>query len=229
MFNRILVVVAHPDDDILGCGGTLAKYSSSCSIRVVFIAEGTSCRFEKGEKSRVQDEISVRSDYAKRALKKLDIYDIHLHDLPCGNLNVIPRIEINKIIESHIKEFSPDTLITHSANDANLDHRIVFESALVATRPGATNYVSTLLSCEILSSSEWAFNETFKPNLFIPISLEELDLKVSALNEYSSEIRDYPFPRSERGLLTQAQFRGMQSGTEFAESFQLIRQIGAPN
>ena len=219
-------MVAHPDDDVLGCGGTLAKYSSMCSIRVVFIAEGTSCRFEKNDQNHIEAEISVRSDSAKRALKKLSISDTYFHNLPCGSLNVIPRIEINKIIENHIQEFLPDTLITHSAHDANLDHRIVFESTLIATRPGATNYVNRLLSCEILSSSEWAFNETFKPNVFIPISFEEINLKVSALSEYASEIRDYPFPRSERGVLTQAQFRGMQSGTEFAESFQLVRQIG---
>ncbi len=219
-------MVAHPDDDILGCGGTLAKYSSTSSIRVVFIAEGTSCRFEKNDQNQIDAGISVRSESAKRALQKLTISDIYFHNLPCGSLNVIPRIEINKIIEKHIEDFLPDTVITHSAYDANLDHRIVFESALIATRPGAKNFVNTLLSCEILSSSEWAFNETFNPNLFIPISFEEINLKISALIEYASEIRDYPFPRSERGVLTQAQFRGMQSGTEFSEAFQLVRQIG---
>jgi len=225
LFNRILVVVAHPDDDILGCGGTLAKYSSTSSIRVVFIAEGTSCRFEKNDQNQIKAGIRARSASAKRALERLSISDIYFHNLPCGSLNVIPRIEINKIIEKHIQDFLPDTVITHSAYDANLDHRIVFESALIATRPGAKIVVDTLLSCEILSSSEWAFNETFKPNLFIPISFEEVNLKISALIEYASEIRDYPFPRSERGVLTQAQFRGMQSGTEFSESFQLVRQI----
>ena len=219
-------MVAHPDDDILGCGGTLAKYSSTSSVRVVFIAEGTSCRFEKYDQNQIEAGISVRSESAKRALQKLTISDIYFHNLPCGSLNVIPRVEINKIIEKHIEDFLPDTVITHSAYDANLDHRIVFESALIATRPGAKNFVNTLLSCEILSSSEWAFNETFNPNLFIPISFEEVNLKISALIEYASEIRDYPFPRSERGVLTQAQFRGMQSGTEFSEAFQLVRQIG---
>ena len=91
-------MVAHPDDDVLGCGGTLAKYSSMCSIRVVFIAEGTSCRFEKNDQNHIEAEISVRSDSAKRALKKLSISDTYFHNLPCGSLNVIPRIEINKII-----------------------------------------------------------------------------------------------------------------------------------
>lgn len=228
MFRRILVIVAHPDDEILGSGGTLAKFSKESAIRIVFIAEGSSCRFEKSESARIAAEIQYRSECARSALATINISEVYFHNQPCGCLNSIPRIEINQIIEKHIKEFLPDTVITHSSTDANLDHQVVFESTLIATRPNASNMVPTLLSCEILSSSEWAFAKTFQPNFFMPLGDGELDLKIQALHKYPSEIRDFPFPRSSKGVQALAQYRGLQSGNKLAEAFCLVRHIGVP-
>ncbi len=225
MFKRVLIVVAHPDDEILGCGGLLAKYSKTSAFRVVFIAEGSSCRFEATEESEISAAIQARTESAISALKSLGVRDIHFTNKVCGKLDQTPILELNKCIEKHISEFKPTSIISHSAKDANSDHRRVSEAALMATRPGALNTVTNLFACEILSSSEWAFLESFSPNYFITLTQEDLHKKISALEIYESEIREFPFPRSARGVTTLAQFRGMQSAQEFAESFQLIRSI----
>ena len=225
MFERTLIVVAHPDDEILGCGGLLAKISSTSEIRVVFIAEGSSCRFKPGETEEISEAISIRSLAARKSLSKFRVGDIHFEDNECGRLDQIPIIEINKLIERHIKEFNPSTLICHSSVDANSDHRRVSEATLMATRPGALNQVKHVLSCEILSSTEWRFTEAFQPNYFVTLDESELQMKVKALLDYESEVRDFPFPRSPRGIKALSEFRGMQSGSEYAEAFQLIRSI----
>lgn len=225
LFKKTLVVVAHPDDEVLGCGGVIAKFSRGDNFRVVFIAEGSTCRFSTVDSSEALVAITKRTEAAKRAMNSLSVNEVYFHDLPCGQLDAVPILSINKIIEKHIAEFLPNTLITHSSKDANSDHRRVAESALMATRPGALNRVSNLLSAEIPSSSEWSFVDVFSPNIFVPLSKEQLNAKTNALMMYESEVRNYPFPRSERGLLTLAQYRGMQSANEFAEAFTLVRAI----
>ena len=225
MFERTLIVVAHPDDEILGCGGLLAKISSISEIRVVFIAEGSSCRYNLDETEEISEAIIIRSLAARKSLGKFGVGDIHFENNECGRLDQIPILEINKLIERHIKEFNPSTLICHSSVDANSDHRRVFEATLMATRPGALNQVKQVLSCEIPSSTEWRFTEAFQPNYFVNLDESELQMKIKALLDYESEVRDFPFPRSPRGIKALSEFRGMQSGSEYAEAFQLIRSI----
>jgi len=229
LFNKTLVVVAHPDDEVLGCGGVIARFSKGDNFRVVFIAEGSTCRFSKVDSPEARLAITQRTDSAIKAMNSLSVKQVYFHDLPCGQLDTVPILSINKIIEKHIEEFLPETLITHSSKDANSDHRRVAEAALMATRPGALNRVSNLLSAEIPSSSEWSFVEVFTPNVFVPLSKEQVEAKSHALMMYESEVRDYPFPRSERGLMTLAQYRGMQSANEYAEAFTLVRAIDTLN
>lgn len=225
MFERILIVVAHPDDEILGCGGLIARKMEKSEFRIVFVAEGSSCRFKENQTEEIAEAILARTHNAIESLKLLGILDVHFTNLECGRLDQVPILEINRVIEKHIVEFQPDTLISHSSKDANSDHRCVAEATLMATRPGAINYVPNVFACEILSSSEWAFSEAFLPNYFIPLSKENLDLKISSLLVYESEVKPFPFPRSPRGLTTLAQYRGMQSAHEYAEAFQAIRLI----
>ena len=217
--------MAHPDDEILGCGGLLARISGKSEIRVVFIAEGSSCRYSPNEAKEISRAINIRTLAARKSLSNFGIEDIHFENNECGKLDQIPILEINKIIERHIKEFGPSTLICHSPIDANSDHRRVFEATIMATRPGALNQVKDVLSCEIPSSTEWKFTEAFQPNYFIVLNESELQLKIKALLDYESEVREFPFPRSSRGIKALSEYRGMQSGFEFAEAFQLIRSI----
>jgi LmbE family N-acetylglucosaminyl deacetylase len=227
MKKNILIVAAHPDDDILGCGGFIAKYNRKTNIRVIFIAEGSSCRFPDLSKnlSKIQKTIEIRNNYAKDALKVLGVEQVSFYDLPCGRLDATPIIEINKIIEHELNNFKPEIVITHAEDDTNNDHRIVYRSTLMATRPGVFKDLKTLLSFEVLSSTEWNFSKSFLPNHFESISLNHLNLKWKALECFKSEIGTYPHPRSEKGLRTLAQYRGMQSGFKYAEAYKIIRNF----
>ena len=225
--KRVLIIAAHPDDDILGCGGFISRYSKEIDFRVIFIAEGSSCRYpykDIGTKT-VKEIISQRNSCGVNALGVLGVTDFKFYDLPCGRLDQVPIIEINKIIESEMIEFKPDSILTHNDKDANNDHQIVFKSTMMATRPGAKYMVNNLYSYEVLSSSEWKFTEAFKPNLYYSISEQDINNKWKALREYETEINEFPYPRSKDGLITLAKYRGMQSNNNFAEAFRIIRMI----
>ena len=224
--KKILIIAAHPDDDILGCGGLISKYQSKGVIfKILFIGEGSTCRFKDPDSKESKSSIEHRNLLALKALKILKVKDIEFNNLACGRFDQIPIIEINKIIEKNIKDFIPDTVITHSPDDANNDHKIVFNATIIATRPGANNHVKKLMSFEILSSSEWAFTDTFKPNYFEELADCHIESKCHALSVYESEIKDYPFPRSIEGVRVLAMMRGMQSGFMYAEAFNLIRML----
>ena len=224
--RRVLILAAHPDDEILGCGGLISRCNSDeTTFKVVFLGEGSSCRFIQTNSQEVSNAIQLRTQCAKDALSSLNVFHYEFNDLPCGRFDQVPMLEITKIIESAIVSFMPDTVFTHSSKDANNDHRIVFKSTISATRPGAINHVMKVLSYEVLSSSEWSFNEVFKPNTFIKLSENDIVRKFEALSIYASELKPYPFPRSFEGIRSLAMVRGMQCGYEFAEAFSLVREI----
>jgi LmbE family N-acetylglucosaminyl deacetylase len=197
-------------------------------IKVIFIAEGTSCRFGNGNElnATINSEIEIRNKYGIDALAYLGVPEHSFYNLPCGRLDSVPIITINKIIEGEIAEFKPDTVFTHSRNDANNDHKIVFKSTIMATRPLANSTVRTVLSYEVNSSTEWNFgSESFHPNYFVQLEKQHVQDKIAALNYYQSEIKPYPFPRSGNGIEVTAKNRGMQTGVEFAEAFIMLRSI----
>lgn len=225
--NRILVIAAHPDDDILGCGGYIAKHRGSKTFRVIFIAEGTTCRYSHdaiGSDEVIRDT-EVRTESAKQALETLGVNDYSFYDLPCGRLDTVPIIDINKIIESEIAQFKPDTIFTHNAHDNNNDHRIVFRAVSMATRPGAQCHVPNLLSFEIQSSTEWNFDHAFGPDYFEVLGSEDIAMKWKSLACYSTEVREYPHPRSAEGVEALVKIRGMQAGVSYAEAFKIVRMI----
>ena len=225
--KKIMIIAAHPDDDILGCGGLLAKLKNkSCEIKVIFIGEGSSCRYnDKDKKDIIEKEIIKRNNYANSALKYLGINKPSFHNLKCGCFDTYPLINIGKIIENEIVSFKPQTIFTHSETDLNNDHKITYQSTLQATRPAALNYVKNLFSYEVISSSEWNFGNAFKPNYFISLSKKDLDKKIRAFEYYLSEIKNYPYARSINSIEILARYRGIQSGQEFCESFKLIRSL----
>ena len=222
--KRVLIIAAHPDDEILGCGGLISKHQSQGVIfKVIFIGEGSTCRFEDSRCDEGLMAVKQRNSAAIEALKSLKVEDVEFNNLPCGRLDQIPIISINKIIEKGINVFMPDTVLTNSPYDVNNDHKIVFNATVMATRPGAQNHVNTLMCYEVLSSSEWAFINSFTPNLFEELTEKDVQSKWHALSLYESEIRNYPFPRSNEGIRALAMTRGMQSGFNYAEAFHLVR------
>lgn len=225
--RRILVVAAHPDDEVLGCGGLLAKSrAEGKDCLALILGEGSTCRFATADTTppEVAAAVAERQDAAQTAAKILGGVELVFHDLPCGRFDQIPLIEIGKRIEREIAKFDPDTVLTHSRKDVNNDHRISFQATLQATRPGAQNHVHSVLTYEVLSSSEWAFVEQFQPQLFVQID-DFIERKVAAMNAYAKEQRPYPFPRSAEGLRTHAMMRGMQVAARFAEAFEVVRSM----
>ena len=224
-FKKILIIAAHPDDEILGCGGMISKFKKlDIDFKIIFIAEGSTCRFNSIDDKEAEEAIRKRNAYAIDVMEFIGIKNFKFYNLPCGRLDEIPIIEINKIIEKNINEYSPDAVFTHSLSDCNNDHKIIYNSSLMATRPVPKNKVINLYSFEILTSSEWNFENQFQPNYFLKLDDDDLKMKIDTINMYKSEIKEYPFPRSSEGIKTLAMFRGMQVGVKYAEAFKLIRQ-----
>jgi len=224
--KRVLIIAAHPDDEVLGCGATISKYlCQGVKFKVLFIAEGSSCRFEDPHSKESLKAIAKRNEQAVQALTLLGVTEYEFCNFPCGRLDQVPIIEINKVIERVIDSFQPDTLLTHSLLDVNNDHKIVFQSTLMATRPVSKNHVDRLISYEVLSSSEWSYHQTFSPNLFEVIEEQHLTAKCQALAVYETEVQEYPFPRSEKALRLNAMLRGVQAGAELAEAFYIVREF----
>ena len=228
MKRKILVIACHPDDEVLGCGAFLDKYKNQYKFKVIFLAEGSSCRYKDKIKNkiRIDRDINDRKKSAIKALKLFSISNISFFNHACGQLNKVPQTTLNKIIENEIKIFKPNIIFTHSNKDLNLDHQTIMKSVLVATRPTIIkNIVSEIYSFEILSSTEWNFVNKFKPNYFIKISKKNLAKKWEALKCYKSETQKKPHPRSFFGVETLAKYRGMQCGSDYAESYELIRKF----
>lgn len=228
MKKKVLIIACHPDDEILGCGGFLDRYKKVYSFKVIFLAEGSSCRYENKIKNqkKIEKDISSRQKSAKEALKLFSISDVLFFNHICGQLNKVPQTKLNKIIENQIKIFKPDIIFTHSNKDLNLDHQTIVKSVLVATRPTIIkNIVNEIYSFEILSSTEWNFVNKFQPNYFIKLTKKNILQKWKALKCYKSEIQKKPHPRSLFGIETLAKYRGLQSGSNYAESYEIIRNF----
>lgn len=222
IIDKTLVVAAHPDDDVLGCGGLIARLTNQGkNVRVIFIAEGSSCRFNNIIDA--EEEIIFRNKCAVKALSVLGVDNYKFYNLPCGRLDQEPIIDIAKIIEKEICYYSPDTLLTHYYDDLNNDHKICAIASIQATRP-VNNIVKNLLSFEVPSATDWRFTNAFEPNFFVDIS-KIIDTKILAMNEYTSEQPKSPHPRSDDNIRSLAMVRGGQSGVVYAESFKLIRSF----
>lgn|SRR3990167_6525501 len=224
-FKKILIIAAHPDDDVLGCGGYIAKcIQQNSRVMILFVGEGSTCRFssDKINSPEAQQAIQQRQHCSIQSLTILGVTEYLFGNFPCGRFDQVPLLDMGKKIEKIIHDFQPDAIFTHHEFDVNRDHQIVFQATLQATRPSAQNNVPFLFSYEVLSSTEWRFTNSFKPNFFVNIE-ETVNIKICALEAYATEIKSYPFPRSQEGIKVLAQYRGMQVGYLFAEAFQLIR------
>jgi LmbE family N-acetylglucosaminyl deacetylase len=226
--QRILVIAAHPDDEVLGCGGTLAKaIKLGVTVRVVFLGEGVSARFPFGqyESDNFYSQSRTRIDEAKEALKVLNIKDVYFGDRLCVQFDTLPHITLVKDIEKHINDFQPTILLTHNSSEVNIDHRLTYEAVEAACRPtGKTSIPDAIYTFEIICSGSYKFHPFFSPNVFVDIS-DTWDVKVAAWECYEKESRPFPFPRSIEGLETLAMYRGLSSGVKRAEAFSLARMI----
>ena len=223
--SKILVIAAHPDDEVLGCGATIAKLSKKNSnVRVIFLSDGETSRLKpKNNKNKIL--IKNRENQAKKAAKILGIKSLKFYRLPDNALDKVPLIKINKIIETEIKKFRPRVIFTHSNHDLNVDHIIAHNSTITVCRPFKFKFINSIFAFEISSSTESNFKiskKKFFPNVFVDIK-KEIKKKLKALAIYKNEIEKWPHPRSIKGVKILSNYRGFQSGLECAEAFQLIR------
>jgi|TARA_B110000438_G_scaffold223948_1_gene217638 N-acetylglucosamine malate deacetylase 1 len=230
-----LVIVAHPDDEILGMGGTILKHRQEGDlVRIIILATGITSRRKSNNKNsfkypskenstEIENEIIQLREDAKNAGNVLKTNDIIFHNFPDNEMDSIPLLEITKIIEKEIDKFKPDRVYTHHYNDLNVDHRIVYNATLTACRP--INFkVKELYSFEVLSSTEWNYPIRFQPNIFVNIS-KQLEKKLKAMSMYKNEIRKFPHPRSLENMKNVASRWGSIMGSNYAEAFELIRKL----
>ncbi len=223
MNNKILIVAAHPDDEILGCGGTIARLvKEGYKASILILGEGVTSRDQKRDTKKRENELARIKQDIIRANKIIGISDTHIFDLPDNRFDSVDMLDIVKIIEKVKNRIKPDIIFTHYKDDLNIDHQITFQAVLTATRPDQKESVKEIYSFEIPSSTEWSFSVTFSPNVFYNIK-NTLSLKIRAMLKYTSEIKKYPHPRSVEAIKNIAENWGIKSGFKSAEAFHLVR------
>lgn len=221
--SSILVVAAHPDDEVLGCGGTIARHCEAGDrVTVLILADGVTSRT-----SNAGTELEERKGAAECANKILGVHDLIMLAYPDNRMDDSTLLEVVKDIEQVIARCRPDTIYTHYAGDVNIDHRRVHDAVVAACRPQPGHCVRRVLFCETPSSTEWrppASHSAFAPNWFVDIS-RTLNVKLRALAAYQDELREFPHPRSLRAIEHLAGWRGAIVGVAAAEAFELGRLI----
>ena len=216
MSKNVLVIAAHPDDEILGSGGTIKKLvNSGHKVISVIVAKG-----------RKEEEEHIKPLILK-ANEQIGVEEVLFLEFPNLLLETIPLHKINKSIEALLDKYDPSIIFTHHYGDTNRDHQILFQAVLTAARPLPGKRPVEILCFEIVSSSEWSQHtndKEFKPNYFVDIT-DTIDEKIKSLKHYDVEMRPFPHPRSYEGVQYLARVRGMTVGIEFAEAFEVIRRV----
>jgi len=214
MPKSVLVCAAHPDDEVLGCGGAIARHTAEGDkVQILFFTDGVSAR-----ENNLSIEGQDRQKAANEAVHILGAEVVGCCYFPDQQLETVPLLKLTKILE----RYNPNIIYTHHLGDLNLDHHFVAQAVLTAFRPLPGSTVEAIYGFETLSSTEWAFEEIFVPTRFVAIDIEK---KLAALKEYQSEMRDFPHPRSYDGVRALAMLRGMTVGLRAAEAFTVLRQI----
>ena len=218
------MVAAHPDDEVLGCGGYIAaRVKSGDEVVVTFLSDGVTSR----DKNLGISEIEARRIAARSASNVLGVKDVSFGDFPDNKLDSVPLLEVIKTIDAVVKRVRPSIVVTHFGGDLNIDHRIVNQAVLTACRPTANQVVKQIMFFEVPSSTEWQVpteGQAFVPNWFEDIS-QTLELKVKALMMYEHELREWPHPRSVKAVEHLVHWRGASCGVDAAEAFVLGRRI----
>ena len=220
MNKKILIVVSHPDDEVLGCFGTVARLiKEGYEAYTLILGEGKTSRDEMKE-----NEIVLLKEEISKANKLIGIKKVFIESLPDNRFDSVDLLDIIKIINKVKEEIKPDIVFTHFENDLNIDHQITYKAVITATRPMENECVKEIYAFEVLSSTEWNYPLSFTPDVFFDIS-NTLNLKLEAMKEYQSELREYPHPRSLKGIKLNSQYQGMRIGIKNVEAFKSIRVI----
>jgi LmbE family N-acetylglucosaminyl deacetylase len=224
---NILVIAAHPDDEVLGCGGTMARMArDNHDVFIAILGEGITSRYARREQADPH-MLKELQDRSRKAATLVGAKDLFTHSLPDNRFDTVPMLDVVKIIEGLLAKLKPQVVFTQHGGDLNIDHVVTYRATLTATRPMIGSPVKTLYAYEVASSTEWAFQKfspVFHPNVFMDIGAT-LETKIQAMQTYESEARPFPHPRSPEALRAIAQRWGSVSGLAAAEAFELIRAI----
>jgi LmbE family N-acetylglucosaminyl deacetylase len=225
---NILIIASHPDDEILGCGGSIARHvEAGDTVHTLILGQGATSRCTSRASRQASMSVKRLQTQARKAADVLGVSSVSFGDLPDQRFDTLPLLEITQMIESHIRLVAPNVIYTQFVADLNLDHHIVARAVATATRP-ISRLAVRVLSFEVLSSTEWAFGTTgrgFSPNVFTNLERRHMDLKLEAMRCYADELRDWPHPRSLQGIEALAEVRGCTIGHPWAEAFELLREV----
>jgi LmbE family N-acetylglucosaminyl deacetylase len=225
-FERALCVAAHPDDEVLGAGATMARLADAgCEVHALVLGEGIGARFTGNV--RPEDDVTALAEELRTAAEIMGVVP-HQLDLPDNRFDSLDTLDVVHAVETVKREVRPDLVFTHHSGDMNVDHRVTANAVLTAFRPVPGELPVTLLGFETLSSTEWnapVNGAPFVPNWFEDASAG-LERKVDAMAAYTSELREWPHPRSLEGIRVAARRWGMTVGMEAAEPFMLLRHVG---
>ncbi len=224
---KVLVIAAHPDDEVLGCGGTMARLvEEDAEVHVHILGEGVTSRHERrGEADR--SALHELHGHARDACALLGVERLSVHDLPDNRFDTVALLDVVKVVERVIEDVGAEVVYTHHGGDLNVDHAVVHRAVLTATRPLPGSTVREVYAFEVPSSTEWALQRidpVFRPNVFVDIG-NTLARKIEAMKAYPGEIRAFPHPRSPEGLEAVARRWGSVAGFQAAEAFELVRSL----
>lgn len=217
---NILVVAAHPDDEVLGCGGAIARHADRGDhVDILFLTDGVGARGNGADAA-----VAERQGAAREAAGILGARTSQFLNFPDNRLDSIELLDVVQAIEAVLKARPYDAVYTHWEGDLNIDHQVASRAVRTATRPVPGQSVRTVLSFEVASSSEWAFSDevAWQPNVAITIT-DQMARKLAALDAYGMEMREPPHPRSQEAVRALATWRGAQHGVAFAEVFTIVR------
>lgn len=227
MSDRVLVVAAHPDDEVLGVGGTVAiRASKGDDVFALILGEGQTSRWEH-RKDTPQDVLENLHKDTLASAEIIGFKDVFFEKFPDNRFDDAMLLDITKVVERVVDEIVPQVIYTHHGGDLNVDHRLTHQAVLTATRPIGRNAVRDVYTFETLSSTEWNMSnesQAFIPNVFVDISTT-INRKCRAMEYYKTELCDFPHPRSIEGILALSRYRGSAAGMEYAEAFRLVRSL----
>lgn len=222
---NVLCVAAHPDDEVLGVGGTLARHATDGdNVHVCILSDGVTSRYDEGDTPT--DEIEERRARAERACDRLGA-SVSFYGFPDNSFDTAPLLDIVQTIETEITDHDPEVVYTHHYGDLNIDHELTCRATVTATRPLADTCVRKVYAFETLSATEWSVpkpTNAFQPTTFINVS-DQLGAKLDALSVYERELRDPPHPRTVETVRKNAEVWGAKSGVPAAEPFELLRAV----
>lgn len=228
--GNVLVLSAHPDDEVLGCGGTIAGLAGNGDrVHIAILGEGMTSRFSDRESVDPSD-LAALHGASREAAEILGAVECRQFGFPDNRFDTVPLLEVVKVVESLIEELRPRVVFTQHGGDLNVDHQVLYRATLTATRPMVGGCVQDVYAYEVGSSTEWAFQRfspVFSPCVFVDIAAT-LDKKLRAMEVYESEARSFPHPRSTRALRAQAERWGATAGLAAAEAFELVRSVRVP-